>query len=70
MLINELLAVSSHTRNIGTWLAARETHPEEYLRLARSVVADLACGWELQSGGGRPEDLLTEALTRAHGNDA
>ncbi|WP_413804318.1 hypothetical protein [Streptomyces sp. OE57] len=71
VLIHELLAVSQHTRKIGSWLAYRETLPGEYLMLARSVVADLACGWELQSGGeGRAEDLLTDGCIRMQPTEA
>ncbi len=71
VLIHELLSVSQHTRKIGSWLATRETLPEEYLMLARGVVADLACGWELQTGGeGRAEDLLTDDRIRLQSTDA
>ncbi|GAA2344887.1 hypothetical protein [Streptomyces violaceusniger] len=71
VLIHELLAVGQHTRKIGSWLAARETRPEEYLMLARAVVADLACGWELQSGGeGRAEDLLADGRIRMQPTEA
>ncbi|QKV90391.1 hypothetical protein HUT19_41075 [Streptomyces sp. NA02950] len=70
LLIHELRAVRTHTRNIGSWLAVRETHPEEYLRLARSVIADLACGWQVQTGGeGRIEDLLTDSRIRLQSPD-
>ncbi|MEV8059477.1 hypothetical protein AB0P37_24155 [Streptomyces antimycoticus] len=71
VLIHELLSVIQHTRKIGSWLAARETLPEEYLLLARGVVADLACGWELQTGGeGRAEDLLTDGRIRTQPAEA
>ncbi|MFE6153656.1 hypothetical protein [Streptomyces sp. NPDC057889] len=57
-LLTELIALRAHTRHLG-WLSEREHSPEQYQRLARTVLHDLLDGWLAQTDGtGRLEDLI------------
>jgi hypothetical protein len=57
-LLTELIALHAHTRHLG-WLSDREHCPEQYQRLAGTVLQDLLDGWRAQTGGnGRLDDLI------------
>lgn len=64
-LLSELIALRAHTRHLG-WLSERERCPEQYERLARTVLQDLLDGWLAQTDGiGRLEDLI-QPLAHTH----
>ncbi|MFF1690809.1 hypothetical protein [Streptomyces sp. NPDC058254] len=64
-VLTELIALRAHTRHLG-WLSEREHCPEQYERLARTVLQDLLDGWLAQTDGtGRLEDLI-QPLAHTH----
>ncbi|MFE3770895.1 hypothetical protein [Streptomyces sp. NPDC059122] len=59
-LVSEMIALHTHTRHLE-WLSERETCPDEYRLLARSIVRQVMAGWHRQTGGsGTIDDLLTD----------
>ncbi|WP_438490764.1 hypothetical protein [Streptomyces sp. S186] len=68
-LVSEMIALHTHTRHLE-WLSERESCPDEYRLLARSIVRQVMAGWHHQTGGhGTIDDLLTDDAGAGRGPD-